>query len=194
MGRRDGESETAVKTIRIELVIATLALLASAAASIASIVQTRTIGRELSASVWPYLAVDTTFSPRSIQVAIDNDGLGPAVVRTVHLSADGRAVNRLRDAALDLFPRSHSHVPKHSTANEDFSAIGTGTVIRPGASLMLARVQSPLLHVGPGSVDRFELTICYCSIVNDCWTIDSRDTRPPREARDCPGQPTILSY
>jgi len=88
MGQRDSEP-TAARTIRIELVIATLALLASAAASIASIVQTRTIGRELSASVWPYLAVDTTFSARSIQVAIDNDGLGPAVVRTVHLSSMG---------------------------------------------------------------------------------------------------------
>jgi hypothetical protein len=83
-----------VKSLRVDVVIAVCALLISTLACMASIFQTRVIADQLSATVWPYVDVTTNIvmSPRDTgwSVTIANDGLGPAVLRSVLLTVDGK--------------------------------------------------------------------------------------------------------
>jgi len=178
------------REIRLELVIATLALCASAAASIATVVQTSVVGNQLSASVWPYVSIANTYSPGSLGLGLDNDGLGPALVRNVTLTIDGKPLTSWRRAiAVLVLPKQ----TKRARAGVDESDVGPGSVIRPGASLSLIRVQSPLIDSALTATlaRRVELTVCYCSILQQCWTVNESRTGQPQAVHDCgpPGPP-----
>jgi hypothetical protein len=79
------EARTTRAWLRIDLLIAICALLISALTAAASLYQTRVIANQLSSSVWPYLGIAMSREPDTghLSFAIANDGLGPAIVRTV---------------------------------------------------------------------------------------------------------------
>jgi len=183
------------REIRVELVIATLALCASAAASIATVVQTSVVGNQLSASVWPYLTVANTYTPGSLGVGLENDGLGPALVRNITLTVDGKPATSW-SRALKLLVLTKSI--KQARVRIEESDVGPGSVIRPGASQSLIHVQSPLLVTGfplaRSLGRRVDLSVCYCSILQQCWTVTGSRAGPPQSVHDCgpPGPP--LTY
>ena len=175
-------------TVRAELLLTVVAVVASAAASTAALLETRTLGDQLSASVWPYLTYDLTFeggraAASSIGVRYVNEGLGPALVRTFAVSVDGKPVRNWHAAMTTLDPRG---VPV-MLAEGDF---GGGTVLRPGDSRSLVRMRDPKLGIAgfPDLVARVRTVACYCSLLGDCWTLDSRGVEP-RRVRSC-GAPT----
>src|SRR5579863_5932096 len=82
--------------VRLELLIALCALLLSGIASVASVYQAHVIAQQFgateqqfSATVWPYVTLTTNSTPTTIQASINNDGLGPAIIRSVSIHWDG---------------------------------------------------------------------------------------------------------
>jgi hypothetical protein len=124
-----------VKAIRIELLIATLALLASAAASIATVIQTSVVGRQLSASVWPYLTIENTSSATEGSIALVNERLGPAIIQDACVAVGGK---RSRSSAFPI------------------------------------------------------LSICYCSILQQCLIVDEASTGQPRSVRACGNEASVI--
>ena len=55
------------------------------------IYQGRLLSSQLSVSVWPYVAFQTTVSESTIQLDVQNVGAGPALVRSAVLLIDGKA-------------------------------------------------------------------------------------------------------
>jgi hypothetical protein len=156
--------------LRIDLLIAISALLISALTAATSLYQTHVIADQLSSSVWPYLGFTTNRTGNSeLSVAVENDGLGPAIIRTVELTVDDKPV---RDLGAFL------HIAKGSAnltkVEGEFGSLSPGEVVRPGDSRRLMDVKNitlvPLIvKVLPHS----RLQVCYCSLLEQCWTIRS---------------------
>jgi hypothetical protein len=188
--------------LRAELIIAALALVASACASIAAIVQTResdvqtraaidqarVVAKQLDASLWPYLTIDQSFSPKAVRVSLTDQGLGPALIRTLTISIDGRRKVRLRDV-LDFLdsPRASRNIRE--------SDFGPGSVLRPSQTFETFGIyDAALANAGAlqSAMRHVTLSVCYCSLLDNCWSLRSTDTQP-QAVRNCPRQSRKLA-
>ena len=155
----------------------------------ASAYQTWVINQQFGATVWPYLAVDTTTNPDGMIVALTNNGLGPALVRSAQISVDGRPASSWKDyvngiSKDPLLRNRHFHMHTSTTS------VDASTTIRSGESLQLMAVQmkTPLAAV---VIPRHPigLTFCYCSLNEHCWelhTVVGQAGGPlPTPVRDC---------
>ena len=171
-----------MRGIRLELLIATLALLASAAASIATVVQTGAVERQLSASTWPYVTISTTVSPRDVKLDVINEGLGPALIRNATLTFDGKRYVRWRDVLHAMARKTHS---KQHVGLEVYD-FGNGSVVRSGETSRIIGVHGPLaLRFATATAPLTNVALCYCSILQQCWTTDARSPDPPAPVPDC---------
>jgi hypothetical protein len=169
------------KAVRPDLLIALCALLVSTLATSASWWQTHVVAQQLQAQVWPYLTVTGTLSSDEITYAIANDGLGPAVIRSVVLSVDGKPQRTLVDALHALIGRLGKRAHGLSLATP-----GAGSVIRVGGSVTMFRLTSPVLApLLARQTGRVALRVCYCSIIGTCWLKESQQSDPRPIAR-CP--------
>src|SRR5580698_846809 len=172
------------KRFRADIYIAAVALIFSAFASAAAAYQGYVIRQQFSATVWPYLTfVSSTSGNKSIELDLDNVGIGPALIRTAVVSRDGKPViegigptsmTALGDAI--AFERSeadkderHAHVNVHNDVTS--SSITRGDVIPAGSKVELMRVSGTYLarHV-IADAHRIDVSLCYCSLLGDCWT------------------------
>jgi hypothetical protein len=171
-----------VKTIRADLLIATLALLVSSGATVSSVYQTHVIANQLSASVWPYLEAVYSYSKDTVELEVANDGLGPALVKSASLVVDGHEVASYR-RGIDVLERGfHIQHPY----NGSFSSIGPSSVIRPSEQLALFSL-SRLPVKGFGSIHRrVSLEMCYCSLLGQCWTYRSGPVETRDQVGSCP--------
>jgi hypothetical protein len=61
-----------------------------------------------------------------------------------------------------------------------------GSVLRPGESLALLRAKNAVLAQAlVGAVDRTDLQICFCSILDQCWIAALRDPGEPHAIGHC---------
>ena len=92
-GPEEREQRNTRAWLRIDLLIAIVALFISALTAAASLYQTHVIADQLSSSEWPYLGISGTVSmSKTLSYSIVNNGMGPAIVRTVVVSLDGKPV------------------------------------------------------------------------------------------------------
>ena len=175
------------RLVRAETVIAILALLTSACASVAAlwqsreavvqtratIAQTQTLANQLRASVWPYLTIDYNFAPTHVELDLVNQGLGPALIRTFTYSIDRRTHQHIREIANYFDPNTRGR----SVGENDF---GAGSVIRPSQTFMIFTIADAKLRYAHASdlMARTQTHICYCSLLADCWNLDSAETEP----------------
>src|SRR4029077_19114118 len=122
--------------VRTDLLIALAALLISTLTAGAAIYQGRIIANQLSVTVWPYLSYKSTVSNTSVQLDVENVGVGPAIIRGATLFIDGKSQPSLSAALHEL-----GFVAKKGTT-ASLSSLGGGEVIRAGDAVTLARVQS----------------------------------------------------
>ena len=66
------------------------AILISAVACAASLYQLRMASSSISAQTWPYVTIGWRYANDQTGIVVDNDGLGPALIRDVELTIDGR--------------------------------------------------------------------------------------------------------
>jgi hypothetical protein len=126
----------------------------------------------------------TDVQPRSGLMAV-NSGVGPAEVRSVSVSVDGRPVsdfNELLEACCG--GKADARIASSTLLNR---------MIQAGQSLEYVIAFGPAVESPPGkaliqasATDRIVTSICYCSVFEECWVnSSSRDSRPRRVAA-CP--------
>jgi hypothetical protein len=184
---------------RLDLVIAVCALLISTLATAASWWQTRAtyqqtqiIEEQLSAQVWPYVSFGEGINGDADSFTIENDGLGPAVIRSVAMFVDGRERTSFVDVLhAVLGPHLQARRPHGQSMGISENSASPGFVVRPGDSETMFAFRSkafaaPLIR----AVGRIEIHSCYCAIVpGRCWQTDSRspsDARPVSACREDP--------
>jgi hypothetical protein len=178
------------RRFRLDFVIALCALLISSVAAGASVYQTHVIARQFSATVWPYVTFETTLAPSSIEVDIRNDGLGPAIVRSVAITWDGKPQPSL-EAILAVLAREPSARAASAAARASrvqlhvtTSTPERGLVVPANAAHTMLRLQGNMLVQTFGlGLKRLDVSLCYCSLTGTCWVQSLQDpTSEPRAA------------
>ncbi len=155
----------------------------SVLAVVVSFYQARIAERQAHASVWPYLSIGYSIYDQGDQQGfawnVDNNGLGPALIRSVTVSVDGLPRKRWVDviAALGLQPGFLRTT----------SSLG-GRVLPPNinreTTVAAIRVLSlPEAKVFAQAVERLKMDICYCSVYEECWIAHFREQRIDDVAR-----------
>ena len=175
--------------LKFDTIVAVCALLMSTVTAGAMVYQTRVIAEQFSATVWPYLNMETTYSPNEIDIGLANQGAGPALIRSASLAIDGRAAAGWGDL-VDIIKKEAS-VKRTRTVALHMSSVDASTAIRPGDTRSLISLKTNDKRI-VASARRHRITIdlCYCSINGQCWTLhnalDSTTVSIPQTARSCP--------
>ena len=175
------ETKDLRRGIRIDLIIAVCALLMSSLATTASWWQSRVVADQLSSQVWPYLSLGTTVDPNFVQIDISNDGLGPAIVRSVVLAIDGKPYADPTNALVALIGKRKGRI------SAQMSEIAPASVIRAGGDVRLIRVNAPwFVPIFAQNAKRIDLRLCYCSLLGKCWRTSSRENGDAKPVQFCP--------
>ena len=182
------------RAFRFDLLIAVCALLISAIAALASVMQTRALQDQYAAAIWPYLSVDSTLNPNGASVDLTNDGLGPALVRSAQLYLDGRPVGAWGDVVRTVFTDPNLHMK--GTVAARMSSLNASTTIRPGDSHLLIAITLPKKATIKALFrHQVSMDICYCSLNDRCWTLHSTPGRAggeyPHSVSHCTVGPSI---
>jgi hypothetical protein len=153
------------------------ALLISAVACIASLYQLHMASSSMSAQTWPYVTIGWRYANDETAIVVDNDGLGPALIRDVVLSVDHRPQTDALAAVRQIVSDSGAEIR--------LDALVRGNVIRAGNSLSFLAVHGAAwANQLRTAQSRVTLQICYCSILGRCW-INSLTQVIPQSVAAC---------
>jgi hypothetical protein len=195
------------RAFRLDFFIAIAALLVSALTAGTLVYQTRVIGDQFAATIWPYLDLGTTFDVNGETIEVTNDGVGPALIRSAQLRVDGRAVRAWNDYIRALlqdpdvrsaFIRTRNRVLTGSAPQFglSMSSIGPSSTLRPGESKTLLKIMMTGSFPTALAKHTLVLDFCYCSLNGSCWTlhtIPGRISPDPQAIGHCAGNAAIES-
>jgi hypothetical protein len=151
------------------LAVSFLALALSAYQAREMSAQTRLMQSQARAGVWPYLSIgysiDDAGENPGYAFEIDNDGVGPARIESVTMTLDGKPVGTWRE----IFHAFFGDAPVSATYSKIY-----GKVLPPNTNRETTIEALHLSDIGQARAfyaaqDRLEMTICYCSVYDDCW-------------------------
>jgi hypothetical protein len=193
-GREKESADVNERALRVEFFVAVAALLVSALTAGTLIYQTRVIGNQYAATIWPYLALTSTYGLNGEKIELVNEGLGPALIDSAELFVDGKPSSTWGPYLEALFnepefrnvilrARSQQALAQQMTASTE--TIGPSSTIRPGASQMLLSFSyKQTLPISVLQRHQLTFTICYCSLNGSCWRLHGtagQDTRQSPE-------------
>ena len=132
--------------------------------------QTRLMQAQARASVWPYVKIGFGYAENGespgFNIHIQNNGVGPAIVKSVQVWLDDKPLHSWLDAYPILLGHGAGH-PKLEALS--------GIVIPPSTNretdVHAIRISEPDQAAKFfDAVDRFKIDICYCSVYDECWT------------------------
>jgi hypothetical protein len=179
-----------------EVVIGVGVVLISLISLFVAVSANRTQERMLAASVWPSLMFGTSsVSPEGVpEIRLDllNRGTGPARVRWAEVLYDGIPVRDSRS----LLSRCCGQPPESSDDDPIFTSGIQNRVLGANEWMTLLRMprpnpSTPVWEALSGERHKVRLRACYCSVLDDCWLLDS-DRDDPEPVRQCPRKPTVL--
>jgi hypothetical protein len=155
----------------------------SVLAVVVSFYQARIAEKQAHASVWPYLSIGYNVNDGSDAAGftwtVDNNGLGPAILESVEVTVDGVPRQGWADvtAAIGLVPGS---LRTTSSLN--------GRVLPPSINreTTIDAIHLPTLadaRLFYRARDRIKMSICYCSVYDECWIVRSAVPKVERVAR-----------
>lgn len=157
---------------RPEMFVAGSALLVSICALVVSVLEARMIRTETTASVWPRVTMGNNYlnneGQPTYELTFTNVGVGPALIRSVTVELDGEVVHSWGNV-LEVLDNPEAVGFQYNTINR--------AIITPGTRRSTLRVggDAAVALSGAWSSDRFRVTLCYCSILDDCWAWDTED-------------------
>lgn len=119
-------------------------------------------------SVWPRLEFQFhTGAESPFSLSIANKGIGPAIVHDLRVHFDGSPVSTWQSLVEDI-------------GSELTSTISINTI---EGSIVSAEEAIALFEIQPGEAavefrenyQRIKVEVCYCSVFEDCWLLDSED-------------------
>lgn len=118
-------------------------------------------------------------------VSLENRGVGPAIIRTSNVFRGDAPIGSISTNTWNKFLIDTGVGSDGIT----ISRISPGTVMAPGASLPLIRVQNDEDTVRTklaDAVSALQLKICYCSVYEECWVRSlAGDGDPVVSVREC---------
>ena len=166
----------------LDLIIAGSAILISCVSLFIAIQQSRTMEKTLAASSWPLLQfasgnTDDNYKP-SINLAVENQGVGPAIVKRFRIVYGGKASSNpyamLRDCCSYVVTDSN---PTKISAEATLSQPVEGRVIKGGDTITFfimpfAEKNADAWRKLDAARFKLRFDACYCSVLGDCWQSD----------------------
>ena len=178
------EARSRAHADRTDRLLSASAGIVAISALVVSVYQAYITRQQQKLGVWPYMTQANSNADGGYHRMVHNAGVGPALVRSMRLTVDGRPANEWRDVARIMFGDAAEAVVRQDSAQWTTSTFGRGSVLLPGASLTLISVRGrrvpQLLFDVLGNDARAVSTVCYCSLYGDCWTAASNETEPRR--------------
>jgi hypothetical protein len=172
----------------VDLSLGACAIFVSLVSLLVGANENRTQQRMLAASIWPILQYDTSNADEQggdeVSFIIENAGIGPARVKWFVLLYQGREISDSRD----LLTRCCADDLR--LLNHPFRTTSSGIqrrVLLPNKSISFFRFPksadadsalSSLWRRVDQERWRFQARICYCSVLDDCWLLDSSKGEP----------------
>jgi hypothetical protein len=151
--------------------------------------------QQVRATVWPILEFESSNTP-DIHLSLANKGVGPAIIRHVVVTVDGKPVSNWSDALAKILGPGY-----HPLSESDMG----GRVLSPGESMTVFTPFDPDGKPLPFDKSnpfwvrmnkdraRIAVEICYSSTLGECWTLHgggkSRSTTT--EVRSCQSQSAV---
>jgi hypothetical protein len=167
-----------------ETFIALTALVVSVSAVAVGIYEAALQRRHDRAEVWPHLELSTFTTPNGASLSVENTGIGPALIKSVVVTVDGKRAHNWTDVLTTLL----GHAPATGVSNSTIAE----SALRPGDKVMMVGV--PNVNMPPSfwsAVRRVGITVCYSSVFEEHWImrdsgIGGRTRWEP--ASGCPAQ------
>lgn len=156
---------------RSEYLVAATALLVSLSTLAVYIYQARMMREQQHVSVWPCMEWSTT-NVGDFHISAQNKGVGPAIIRKVELSVDGRPMKSNQELVTAVLGQEWTLGYVNSTLE--------GRVLIPGEMIMPFRI--PDAKQAKAFDEKLQghtlgLRITYCSVYGDCWVTDGDSTK-----------------
>ncbi len=145
--------------------------------------------QQVRAAVWPILEFDSGNGP--IHFTLANKGVGPAIIRHVILRVDGQPVRNWKEA-LEKILGPGEHLGSESDMSGHVFAAGESRTVftphDPENNPLNFDKSNPLWVKMNKDRLRVSVEICYCSTLDECWTLRASGLAPSTttEARHCP--------
>jgi len=136
--------------------------------------------QQVRAAVWPILEFDSSNAP-DIHFTLANKGVGPAIIRHVIAKVDGQPVRNWKEALGRILGPGEHLGSESDMSGRVFAAGESITVFTPHdpENNPLNFDKSNPLWVKMNK-DRLRVTveICYCSTLDECWTLRAGGLTP----------------
>lgn len=165
--------------MRPQVLVGLSALLLSVCGLFISIYEMSLIRQAQRASVWPHVEVAVSIRQEGIKLWVQNTGVGPARIQAAAITYKGETQADWQDLILSLVGEEAASVstyqsmingrvlPSSSSREKIFGLTkDSGAVERE----VIGRLRRAILE---GLVD---VTVCYCSVFDECWTSSLQDT------------------
>jgi hypothetical protein len=143
--------------------------------------------QQLRAQVWPRLQLK--YSNRDLRFWADNEGTGPARVTAMRVTVDGSPVRSWYHVERAASASDSGWLRRSSFSQAVLPAGKEHTLIVPDDD---DRSRALFRELLPGEGHAITVVVCYCSVLDDCWTATSGyaflDSNPPRECPIAPAE------
>jgi hypothetical protein len=166
-----------------ETFIAVAALVVSVSAVVVGLYEAALQRAHDRAEVWPHVEISTFVTPKGASLFVANTGLGPAIIKSVVVTVDGK-------------PRRNWEEVLRALGDSGRAALNTTTVVDHA---LRGGERTPLVELDRQAVPphfwewvaRVTVTICYSSVFNESWVVSDEhlgSTSTWRSVAVCPGQ------
>ncbi|NVK21652.1 MAG: hypothetical protein HWD86_03985 [Kangiellaceae bacterium] len=167
-----------------EMITALSAVFIGVVALIIGAYQAKVASDQRAASVWPYVEVGRySIQGEKYGFTIINKGVGPAIIKQLEVAVDGKAMPNWSKAFQTMLGEQRSIPSVYSSTNKAVLAVQE-------SRNMVELTDTNLIQQIQSVTDNIEISVCYCSIFDDCWL--SGRGRVTVEVQSCDGQITDI--
>jgi hypothetical protein len=177
-----------------ETFIAIAALIVSISAVVVGVYEAALQRAHDRAEVWPHIEISTFTSSSGASVYLMNNGIGPAVIKSILVTVDGKPQHRWHDVLQQFLGAEPTNFSVTTVADRG---------LRAGDRLEL--VGLPLQSMPSEfwrdtfwqTVGRIGVTVCYASVFNEYWEVTNAKLGAPskwKDVKSCPAQPDSVEF
>lgn len=168
-----------------QTVLSVVGVFIAVVALYAALTESDAVRQQTSAAVWPFVQISTadfdSGERAGFTLSATNAGVGPALVHSMRVVIDGEPMRDWAHAVAHLGGTLDNLVERNSIGNR---------VLSPGQTVNLISTMNPALarsfHAVVANPEN-SVSLCYCSIFDHCWLVDSRHQAiRPEPVKDCP--------
>lgn len=162
--------------VNFELWLTVSAVVISVCALVVSVVQTRIAREQQHASVWPYLQLREEPMDDNLTIYLENNGVGPAIVKRVEVHFQNQRVEYLPALISDRVDDRYREA--FFNAGKESDQIVEGDVLKASSAMKyyeITRADSAMIPIRRVFKDStFRVEIRYADIYGNCWQLTHR--------------------